>query len=57
MRGMTSVIIACRESEIEDALALAAFADLAGVEESEGQLRLWLNDESEAAELAQRLLA
>ena len=57
MRAMTSVIIACRESEIEDVLALAVFVDLAGVEESEGQLRLWLNDESEAAELAQRLLA
>ncbi len=57
MRGMTSVVIACREAEIEDVLALAAFADLAGVEESDGRLRLWLNDEGEAAALAERLRA
>ena len=57
MRGMTSVVIACHEGEIEDVLALASFADLAGVEESDGRLRLWLNDEGEAAMLAERLRA
>ena len=57
MRGMTSVVIACGEAEIDAVMALAAFADLAGVEESKGQLRLWLNDDGEAAALAERLRA
>ncbi len=57
MRGMTCVVITCGEAEIDAVMALAAFADLAGVEELEGRLRLWLNDEGEAAALAGRLHA
>lgn len=52
---VTCVVIVCDAAEVEDVLAKAALINLAGVEEDASRLRLWLVDDSEAAELCDRL--
>ena len=52
---MTCLVVSCATQEVETVLAEAAFIDLAGVQEEDGRLRLWLADDGDASRLRLRL--
>ena len=52
---MTCLVIACAASDVEQIVALVAFVELAGVQEEDGCLRLWLADERDLSGVCERL--